>query len=1473
MAYDPLNIGATETDETPPAVVAGYDPLGLNTSPLPSHAPQEPYTPVPSHVAEDLSWRKGKPKGPIDKLKEFIGLSDNPEESAAKASNALTYSKMLDVSPSFAYDNLDDISKRVKEAAPGEQIDTRTRGGILPAMKAGRASSLAGMIGLGKVPEPFESLNEFERFAEMGTRMAYDLPFFLLGGEIAGPAKAWYASGKAAGGFGFAGGLRQMLTDHYQRGDIKTPGEFFERAINAAKQTVAGQITGKAMEAAGKLPGPGIAKTGYELAGMTTTASILEGHLPGFRDFTDPAAMLSVILGGKVAKDYFTPKLYKLYSKYGAHPDDVAQAVKDSIPGNVENPTQEEVLAALHDLESELQEKTALKPAIKKADGEVIKGKLGQTHEDILRNEPGIVFDENAGDQKVFVQGTNDEPLPRKEAKQVIKDDDPETYQNWVALNGKGKDGELHSIDYAQAAEIIKEPENDPQPGEAAQEAQVTDYQPLIDQISKLPPEQPIFGGEEQVPEPTRFSVFNKSETPKSRTIGDVLSDINDVIGKGGHLGDKESSSEREAAKERLRRDVDTLIDNAAKAGKELGAYLKDLGYDDATIEQIMAFAGASQGTQGQKEKEATPIFNEKPGPAASPITEANAPDYIGKAWNKIKNAWIGEKDVAKSEAQIEARLIRRDLLNALGYGEDNPFGLKGLLTPGKGEARDYIKDINRAIQIYIDTKRDPEAIARTEGLLTEEQQRILDLSQNLPKEVMPIVEKIQKAYEDIAKTQYDAGLVENFLDNFVNRVWNLDEKGRPSDDSRAKFGLKSRHAKQRQFETILDGWGAGYDLKVEGAIDSLKIMREEISRVVANRDMLDAATKARDIHGRPLLATPQGLRAALQTAKNRLKSAREDLEEIKGDPKKANHAARLAAKIKELERVVTDIEKGHRKIAVNGFKKWEWAGKIEAATTERITQSRKVLSETISKLAAGDKTPSSKVEAKVKEALQARGWSEGEANQMIERVKGAEPGDKQSQVIERTIENTIIKEIQTEIDVKQYGRDFFIKDGNIYENRELYGREDIAKNIENMLNKVHAPEWIDKIAKYNAISKAYVLASGFFHNIAGMYNYYLGTGKVWKDMSVRKAYKEGMKNLEERNPVVMHLIKNGLTIGARQDWQERYLQESTWFGKQVDKLGYAGDVKDKLVELRQLQSDFLFEEFFPGLKVMQGLDEYKGLLERHPDIDPDKAAQQASGVTNANYGGLKLEQLGKWNPTHEFRMGRNPTNQYIFHLLALAPDWTESNLELVGNALKGVATGSPQELEVYQRLVAKWAIRGTGALAIGNFVLAGGDLDKMIENFERSWKEGNLNWMRWDITPIYRMFGGDESKHKYLSAFGHMEDPIKAVLHPGSFLKNKSSVVGKTLLDGITGRNWQGKAFTEFGDLWQTGKATKWSATAHPIDWSTFPAYAITEIVGTEPIQFQNLLGWTMGQEDGFDAILKSTGLRENSAKPKGVK
>ena len=351
MAYDPLNIGTTEPPEQHPAVVAGYDPLELNTpAPKPQDAPQE------------LSWRQGKPKTALDKVRDFIGLSDNKAHDSAKAANALTYSEMLNVSPSFAYDNHDEISKRVKEAAPGEKIDTRTHGGVGKAAVAGLKGSLAGMVVTGKAPEPFESLNQLERWAEMGTGMAADLPAFLTGEIISGTETA------GMGGFAFTAGMRQMLVEHYKRGQlstedaIKNPQEFFDRTIHAVKQTIGGAIVGKAFGLAGKVPGPAYVKAASELAAMTTTSKMIQGELPTAQDFIDNAAVFAVIGGGLKAKDYALPKLHKLYSKYGLHPDEVVEEVKARMPGG-KDPSPEEVQAALHDLESELQEKTALKPA------------------------------------------------------------------------------------------------------------------------------------------------------------------------------------------------------------------------------------------------------------------------------------------------------------------------------------------------------------------------------------------------------------------------------------------------------------------------------------------------------------------------------------------------------------------------------------------------------------------------------------------------------------------------------------------------------------------------------------------------------------------------------------------------------------------------------------------------------------------------------------------------------------------------------------------------------------------------------------------------------------------------------------------------------------------------------------------------------------------------------------------------------
>jgi len=216
---------------------------------------------------------------------------------------------------------------------------------------------------------------------------------------------------------------------------------------------------------------------------------------------------------------------------------------------------------------------------------------------------------------------------------------------------------------------------------------------------------------------------------------------------------------------------------------------------------------------------------------------------------------------------------------------------------------------------------------------------------------------------------------------------------------------------------------------------------------------------------------------------------------------------------------------------------------------------------------------------------------------------------------------------------------------------------------------------------------------------------------------------------------------------------------------------------------------------------------------------------------------------------------------QHIFRLFCLAPDWTESNIRLTAKACKGLATGSPEELALYQRLVANWMIKGIGVTAIGNFMLAGGDIDEMIKNFEKAWEAGNFKWLDLNITPIYQAFGGDTSRHKYFSVIGHMKDPLKMMADPIKFAHRKGSVVYKTGWEAISGENWMGKRYTTLGELLNEHKLVKWGP-GHGVDYSNFPSYALTQIIGTEPVQLQNAIGWMSGETEGFDAIGNSLGL-----------
>ncbi len=221
-----------------------------------------------------------------------------------------------------------------------------------------------------------------------------------------------------------------------------------------------------------------------------------------------------------------------------------------------------------------------------------------------------------------------------------------------------------------------------------------------------------------------------------------------------------------------------------------------------------------------------------------------------------------------------------------------------------------------------------------------------------------------------------------------------------------------------------------------------------------------------------------------------------------------------------------------------------------------------------------------------------------------------------------------------------------------LLERRALYAPAKIAKRLNKILgvSKLKGIPIIDTLTKYNAIFKSTILMTSFFHHMAFARSYWFGTRrKTFEEWNLNKARKEGLKAIQDLKPELIRLVRNGLTLGRTQDWEESILtQEDTMFGRAIDKAGpMPKAIKNKIKELRERQARFLFQNFGAGLKATAGLIEYRNALKDHPDMDPNDRAKMVASLINDDFGGLHLQ-----------RMERNPTLQHIFRLLALAPDW-----------------------------------------------------------------------------------------------------------------------------------------------------------------------------------------------------------------------
>jgi len=641
----------------------------------------------------------------------------------------------------------------------------------------------------------------------------------------------------------------------------------------------------------------------------------------------------------------------------------------------------------------------------------------------------------------------------------------------------------------------------------------------------------------------------------KGRRIGDWLIDVQDV--KGNSLRDEFPDSFR-AEKE------------AAKQAWGLFAPKAEYGVTEPDIRHA---------TKKVDYKELLKRYEEAPRPKESSVFE------------KEKDDWFGNKDWAEVQHTIERGKLQ-DAIRDTVSKKKNIFGKKIF----DKESR----DTDAAIHLYLDLKRNPEHREKYYKELPAEWKKIIDKIDSIEAnpELKVVADHIRKQGDITGKKALDADVIRNQIENHVNRLWKkrsgVSEK--VYTDALQKFKTKSRHAKHRVFDTILEGLALKdqtgkyiFDLQIRGATSNLQVLKDEISRVIEDKKLITEMRKIKTEDGDPLLSTHR----------------------VNGTYVRIKHP---------------------------NFKVWEFATKVDLIEKKIDDSTGLSIGDFIR---AKDRGNIGKIIAITDESVDVHFINKKEGTEKTVSFK----------------KDSVGKLKQPLIKVNPKGINFFITDeGTILEKRELYAPEKIARDLNKILGvsrlkgvKILGAPVIDILTKYNAIFKSWILVTSFFHHQAFLRSYYLPTQhKTREEWNPFKAYKMGKKAIEDMTPEIELLVRNGLTMFKVQDWEESVLRrEDTVFGKILDKSTTSKAIKDKISELRERQANFLFGNFGAALKTQAALIELRNMTRKHPDMDVQERAKMVARLINDDFGGLHLG-----------RMSRDPTIQHIMRLGLLAPDW-----------------------------------------------------------------------------------------------------------------------------------------------------------------------------------------------------------------------
>lgn len=236
-------------------------------------------------------------------------------------------------------------------AIPG--AEPKPAEGLLEAIQAGFQTSVSGLLYHKKNPDlilPHEA-PAFYRIMSKAASLAGDIPFMVpgflagaAGGAAVGSAVpvvgnlAGGVIGGGAGSFALPEAMRSILMQHYEKGDIKDFGDFWERSSAVFLDTLKAGVIGGATAGVGGVAGKFLGKatpalrTGgtvaAEVGTMVSVGSAMNGEVPSAEEFMDAAVLVGGLRGAGAA----ARRLRTTYSKTGAKPAQLAmEAERDPV--------------------------------------------------------------------------------------------------------------------------------------------------------------------------------------------------------------------------------------------------------------------------------------------------------------------------------------------------------------------------------------------------------------------------------------------------------------------------------------------------------------------------------------------------------------------------------------------------------------------------------------------------------------------------------------------------------------------------------------------------------------------------------------------------------------------------------------------------------------------------------------------------------------------------------------------------------------------------------------------------------------------------------------------------------------------------------------------------------------------------------------------------------------------------------------